>query len=878
MSVSPLSPGEEVSQSERVPGSLKRTLPWVIYPVTMLSCTAMFFLLGELGWSLIWATYVPVLCGAITITALEKIMPAREEWTADRESVRNDLVFMVVVQVVLPWLLSLFVAFGVHRWVNEQWGAADIWVHAWPIWLQVVLMIFLADFMRYWLHVASHKYPLLWRLHAVHHSPDKLYWLNVGRFHPVEKSLQFLCDAFPFILLGVNQEVLALYFVFYAVNGFFQHCNIRLHFGWLNYVISSAELHRWHHSMIAREANSNYGNNTIFWDLLFGTWYLPREREVAELGLLNRQYPRDFRSLLLAPCIAGLDRSQGPVETWREWLLNFLIRLDMLWVGWHEYRGVVKAARNPAACQQRVLRRILNRHRDTRFARQFGLTEALDIEEFRARLPVQDYESLRPYVMRQDRTGEPWLNPQQPVMYHVTSGTTGSPKFIPVMASTLVGLKKCQRLATYLQFQANPGGFSGRILGLVGPAFEGQLDSGIPFGSASGNLYRSTPKLAQWKYVLPVDVFEIQDYQAKYYTILRLALQERNVTYLGTANPSTLLRLLEVAVESRDQLLRDLEQGTLACAEKIPVEQRGAILRACQQSDPRRADELRTVLQEGNSPTCQDLWPFLKLVATWTGGSCGIALKSLKSKLPPDATLIDLGILASELCVSVTLSPASNAGLPTFWENFFEFVDVRDYEQHGGPFLTLDQLEVGQDYYLFVTTSAGLFRYAMHDIVRVQGRFEQTPLIEFLQKGAGVTSITGEKLYESQVLQAMREVEQVCGFRTRFYQFVADEVAAEYILYLETDVGFRNPMLLAEELDCRLAALNYEYRAKRDSRRLHPPRVCFLKHGTLDCYKQQMFKRGRSESQFKTLSLCYRRELEFDYEPFLILLNSDEQA
>ena len=414
--------------------------------------------------------------------------------------------------------------------------------------------------------------------------------------------------------------------------------------------------------------------------------------------------------------------------------------------------------------------------------------------------------------------------------------------------------------------------------GLVGPAFEGQLDSGIPFGSASGNLYRSTPKLAQWKYVLPVDVFEIQDYQAKYYTILRLALQERNVTYLGTANPSTLLRLLEVAVESRDQLLRDLEQGTLACAEKIPVEQRGAILRACQQSDPRRADELRTVLQEGNSPTCQDLWPFLKLVATWTGGSCGIALKSLKSKLPPDATLIDLGILASELCVSVTLSPASNAGLPTFWENFFEFVDVRDYEQHGGPFLTLDQLEVGQDYYLFVTTSAGLFRYAMHDIVRVQGRFEQTPLIEFLQKGAGVTSITGEKLYESQVLQAMREVEQVCGFRTRFYQFVADEVAAEYILYLETDVGFRNPMLLAEELDCRLAALNYEYRAKRDSRRLHPPRVCFLKHGTLDCYKQQMFKRGRSESQFKTLSLCYRRELEFDYEPFLILLNSDEQA
>jgi sterol desaturase/sphingolipid hydroxylase (fatty acid hydroxylase superfamily) len=101
--------------------------------------------------------------------------------------------------------------------------------------------------------------------------------------------------------MGVDERVLSLYYLAYSSNGFFQHCNIDVRYGILNYVVGSAETHRWHHSRIPREANANYGNTVIVWDLLFGTWFLPKDREIAELGLHEHDYPKSFIGLMGAP-------------------------------------------------------------------------------------------------------------------------------------------------------------------------------------------------------------------------------------------------------------------------------------------------------------------------------------------------------------------------------------------------------------------------------------------------------------------------------------------------------------------------------------------------------------------------------------------------
>jgi sterol desaturase/sphingolipid hydroxylase (fatty acid hydroxylase superfamily) len=279
-----------------------RLLPSWHYPLVIIGGFATFALLQGLGAPLIISTYVPIVLTAAVVTWLEWLFPHRVEWRPAADEVRTDLTFMVVVQLALPPLAAFLFAYLLIEPARAlDLPFASAWPHRWPIWLQTLLMILVVDFLRYWLHRAAHESDTLWRLHSVHHSVEQLYWLNTARFHPLEKTLQMLCDSAPFLLMAVDPTVLALYYIAYSTNGFFQHCNIRLSYGLLNYVVGSAETHRWHHSRVPRESNANYGNTVIVWDLVFGTWFLPRGREIGDLGLQDPAYPKSFLSLMRAP-------------------------------------------------------------------------------------------------------------------------------------------------------------------------------------------------------------------------------------------------------------------------------------------------------------------------------------------------------------------------------------------------------------------------------------------------------------------------------------------------------------------------------------------------------------------------------------------------
>lgn len=283
---------------------LKKLTSYLAYPSVIVLSFVIYIILEGLGFSILVSTYTPVVLAALIMCSLEFFIPYRKNWNAESEDVKNDLLYMGLVQVMLPKFLSFFFAITLIAYLQStNLQILQIWPNHLPHYIQAILMLLGADFLRYWFHIASHKWNILWKLHSVHHSPSKLYWINVARFHPVEKILQFLLEVLPFIVLGVGQEVLSLYFIFYAVNGFFQHSNIKLRLGFLNYIVSGPELHRWHHSVEIRESNQNYGNNLIIWDLLFGTWFLPKYKEVDELGLEDKTYPSDFINQIKAPFI-----------------------------------------------------------------------------------------------------------------------------------------------------------------------------------------------------------------------------------------------------------------------------------------------------------------------------------------------------------------------------------------------------------------------------------------------------------------------------------------------------------------------------------------------------------------------------------------------
>ena len=299
------------------PSAAGRLAVRVSYPFVILVGISIYAVAGSLGLSAVAASYAAVLVGAALITLHEIVLPYRRQWRPQGADIREDVTFMVAVQVMLPLLLSLAAAATFAGWLTEgDLTLAGLWPHSWPVALQAALMMAVADFFRYWLHRAFHGSAFMWRWHAVHHSPHRLYWLNVGRFHPSEKAVQFCVDALPFVLVGVGSEVLAAYFVFYALNGFYQHSNCDVRLGWLNYLISGPELHRWHHSEFPEESDHNFGNNLIIWDVLFGTRYLPADAAVGRLGLLNREYPTGFFAQMRTPFVRGLDkRAVGTATT-----------------------------------------------------------------------------------------------------------------------------------------------------------------------------------------------------------------------------------------------------------------------------------------------------------------------------------------------------------------------------------------------------------------------------------------------------------------------------------------------------------------------------------------------------------------------------------
>jgi len=841
----------------------------VAYPASFLFAITAFLWASTNGYPKWVSAYLPVIiCAALVLPVLERISPHRLDWRPDSREWFTDALYTFVIQIAMPPLLALLVVLGLSD-LTQPYLHSSLWPHHWPILSQGILMVLLVDLMRYWVHRFAHMNPTLWRLHAVHHSPDKLYWLNTARFHPLEKALHFCFDSMPFILLGVNEYVLAFYFVCYAVNGFYQHSNLYLRPGLLNYIFSTAELHRWHHSKILEEANHNYSNTTIIWDMVFGTYYRPRNRRMERAGIQNDRYPMRFGQQLIGPFVKNLESCDVFVPSLRQVALNLLLGFGFAHIKRTAWRELEKASHDLVEVQKRVLLRILQQNQHTTFGQRHRFAEVNSIADYQCLCPVQGYDSLRPYIDEQENTGKSAITAEAAEFYAQTSGTTGAAKLLPVTPTMLKQIKRQQALAGFLQYRACPQAFRGPLLGITGALEENQTATGKMIGAISGVMYEMLPWPMKRKFILPSGVFGIKDHLTKYLLILRLALAERDVTYIATANPSTFVLLLELAYTHREELLMGIETGQWPTERPLPINVAKAIKRKLRPNRA-RATELRGLFASRNRLVISDIWPHVALMATWTGGNCRIPLQAIKAQLPERAIAMDLGLLASECRITLAVETDSRSGMPVFMDYFFEFVERTLWDNKQPVFLTLDQLEQGNEYYLFVTTTGGLYRYDMNDIVKVAGHRHGVPLIEFLQKGRGVTNITGEKLYEKQVIQATADMAAQCSLDIPFFIVLADRIAGRYEFYFELSQSCTpNLQELAHLLDKHFCQHNDEYKQKLASGRLKPLQARQFQPGTATHYRAHMVKRGQKDGQFKVQCLAYKDEVDFDFSSHL---------
>ncbi len=157
-------------------------------------------------------------------------------------------------------------------------------IGAQPLRQQAIEIFVLGDFIGYWQHRWFHG-GWRWPFHAVHHSSQDLDWLSSARLHPVNDALARIFQAVPIVALGFNVAAVAAFATFATLYAIMLHANLNWTYGPLRYLIASPAFHRWHHTSAEEGRDKNFAGFFPLWDLLFGTFYMPRGEQPEVFGV-----------------------------------------------------------------------------------------------------------------------------------------------------------------------------------------------------------------------------------------------------------------------------------------------------------------------------------------------------------------------------------------------------------------------------------------------------------------------------------------------------------------------------------------------------------------------------------------------------------------
>ena len=216
---------------------------------------------------------------------LERLFAHRPEQPILRRSWRTDLIYFFVsalfVQVIT--LLTIKPAMLFFHWAAHP--GLQAWVAALPFVVQFIAILFLTDFMQYWVHRLFHAVPALWRFHAIHHSAEDMDWLAGSRLHLVDVALTRGLTYVPIYLLGFNEAPLYAYVAFVSFQATFIHANLRFDFGPLRWLFATPQFHHWHHAADKEAIDKNFAVHLPVFDWLFGTCHLPKRRWPDSYGI-----------------------------------------------------------------------------------------------------------------------------------------------------------------------------------------------------------------------------------------------------------------------------------------------------------------------------------------------------------------------------------------------------------------------------------------------------------------------------------------------------------------------------------------------------------------------------------------------------------------
>ena len=208
-------------------------------------------------------------------------------------AVQTFLVAGVMGAIVLPVLHYLPQTFLGRRFLfglSDQLG---------PLWVQALAVLLLASFWQYWMHRFEHYNSFLWKLHGYHHSVTNVQVSNVLVSNPLDYGLRNVLGGLILSIVGFNPLAVVIGTAMELSYGTFSHSGTDAKGGWLNYIFNGPEVHRWHHSVkLPDDPRFRYGCNfgvaVTFWDILFGTFCLPKDEKGSVLAPPALGHPEGY--------------------------------------------------------------------------------------------------------------------------------------------------------------------------------------------------------------------------------------------------------------------------------------------------------------------------------------------------------------------------------------------------------------------------------------------------------------------------------------------------------------------------------------------------------------------------------------------------------
>lgn len=523
----------------------------------------------------------------------------------------------------------------------------------------------------------------------------------------------------------------------------------------------------------------------------------------------------------------------------------------------------VRKTRRVPAVQAQFLLSLLRHHQNTQLGRELGLRGIQTIDQFRAQVPIWPYDRYQPYIEQICQGEQNILTPEPVVYLNMTSGSTGTKKLIPVTKRFQNSLRGPNLVSIGFLSEAlrSRGLQFGKLLATNAVQIQGCTPGGIEYGTASVGVLRMGKFLYEQLFAHPFETLLPADSLSRHYLCLLFALRQPSMRGLGANFPMLVLRICHYLEKYAEDLIRDLETGTIASWLNLEPEVREKLERQWS-ADPARAAQLREILQSQGRLTPKLVWPHLSFVATARGGTSDFYFQRFAGYLE-DTPGFGAVYSSSEGTFSINPDLDKDGSVLAIASGFFEFIPEDQWQTAQPQTLLAQEVKPGERYRILITNYSGFYRYDIGDVVEVVGFYQQAPLIVFRYRRGGLFSSTTEKTTEFHVTQVMQFLQQ--SFNVSLEDFCltlsAHEIPAHYLVNIELAPGqaLSNPQAFLAGFDRKLQEIHTSYAIKRPDP-IPSPRLRILAPGSFAILRQRQLQKGIPDSQLKFPHLSEDRD------------------